>query len=429
MPTIVDWEARARVEDDRDELRAFRERFYVQSGVIYLDGNSLGLLSRDAETSLLRVLEAWKMQAIEGWTSGAAPWFFMAEELAKQTAPLIGAQPDQVIVTNSTTVNLHQLLATLYTPDPARPHLLADALNFPSDLYALQSHLRQRGRTPEADLILVPARDTHNGPRLDEHDIVAHMTPDVQLVVLPSVVFTSGQLLDMEYLTGRAHERGILIGFDLSHSIGAVPHELDAHDVDFAFWCSYKYLNGGPGASGGLYLNRRHFGRPPGLAGWFSSHKPRQFDMTTTLAHGADAGALQIGTPNILSMAPVQGALEMIAQAGIHAMRRKSLAMTDFLMTLADARLQTYGVVVANTREPERRGGHVSLLHPEASRICRALRARNVVPDFRPPNIIRLAPSPLYTSYAECLRAIETLQNVLEERAYILYPQERDIVP
>lgn len=429
MPTVVNWEARARGEDDRDKLRAFRERFYVQPGVIYLDGNSLGLLSRDAETSLLRVLDMWKTQAIEGWTGGASPWFTMAEELAKQTAPLIGAQPDQVIVTNSTTVNLHQLLATLYAPDPARPGILADSLNFPSDLYALQSHLRQRGRTPENDLILVPARDTDSGPRLDENDIVAHMTPDVQLIVLPSVVFTSGQLLDMEYLTGRAHERGILVGFDLSHSIGAVPHELDAQDVDFAFWCSYKYLNGGPGASGGLYLNRRHFGRPPGLAGWFSSHKARQFDMTTTLSHGADAGALQIGTPNILSMAPMQGALEMIAQAGIHAMRRKSLAMTDFLMMLADARLQPYGVIVANPREAERRGGHVSLLHPEASRICRALRARNVVPDFRPPNIIRLAPSPLYTSYAECLRAIETLQNVFEERAYTLYSQERDIVP
>ncbi len=429
MQTIIGWQARARIEDERDELRAFRERFYVQPGVIYLDGNSLGLLSRDAEASLLRALETWKTQAIEGWTSGTSPWFYMAEELARQTAPLLGAQSDQVIVTNSTTVNLHQLLATLYTPDPARPRILADALNFPSDLYALQSYLRQRGRTPEDDLVLVPARDTDNAPRLDEDDIVSRMTPDVQLIVLPSVVFTSGQLLDMEYLTGRAHTRGILIGFDLSHSIGAVPHELDAHDVDFAFWCSYKYLNGGPGASGGLYLNRRHFRRAPGLAGWFSSHKARQFDMTATLDAGADAGALQIGTPNILSMAPLQGALAMIAQADIHAMRRKSLAMTEFLMALADAHLQPCGITVANPREPERRGGHVALLHTEASRVCRALRARNVVPDFRPPNIIRLAPAPLYTSFGECVRAIEILQNVLEERAYRLYPQERDIVP
>ena len=429
MPTIVDWAARARALDDTDELAAFRERFYLQPGVIYLDGNSLGLLSRDAEASLLRVLEMWKTQAIEGWTGGASPWFYMAEELAAQTAPLIGAQPDQVIVTNSTTVNLHQLLATLYTPDPARPRILADALNFPSDLYALQSHLRQRGRTPEHDLVLAPARAVDNILRLEEDDIVACMTPGVQMAVLPSVVFTNGQLLDMAYLTAQAHKRGILIGFDCSHSIGAVPHDLDAQGVDFAFWCSYKYLNGGPGASGGLYLNRRHFGRAPGLAGWFSSQKARQFDMTATLAAGADAGALQIGTPNILSMAPMQGALGIIAQAGIHAMRRKSLHLTEFLMTLADALLKPYRVVVGSPREADRRGGHVSLLHPDASRVCRALRAQGVVPDFRPPNIIRLAPMALYTSFTECLRAMQLLQNVLEEGAYTLYSQEREIVP
>jgi kynureninase len=420
------WEAEAQSRDTSDALAPFRDHFYRQPGVIYLDGNSLGLLSREAEAALLRALDMWKTLAIDGWTSGPSPWFWMAEELAKRVAPLVGAGAGQVIVTNSTTVNLHQLVATLYTPGPCRPKILADALNFPSDLYALQSQLRLRGLEPDADLVLVPARP---GMRLEEEDIVAHMTPDVQMAVLPAVVYTSGQLLDIAYLTEQAHRRGILMGFDCSHSIGAIPHRFDAQGVDFAFWCSYKYLNGGPGAAGGLYLNRRHFGRAPGLAGWFSSAKERQFDMTLALDAAPGAGALQIGTPNILSMAPLQGALELFAQAGMENLRRKSLALTAFLMALVDRELEAYGVTILNPREDDRRGGHVAMQHPEALRIGKALRARGVVPDFRPPNILRFAPVPLYTSFADCGQAVQILKSILLTGAYAEYPQGRDMVP
>ena len=244
----ANWEDEARTLDAQDALAAFRQNFYTQPNVIYLDGNSLGLLSRQAEAALLRFVESWKTQAIDGWTSGESPWFYFAEELAALTAPLIGAEANEVIVTNSTTVNLHQLLATLYALDSDRPLVLADALNFPSDLYALQSQLRLRGLDPATHLVLVPGRDG----LLDEEDIVAAMSGQVQIALVPAVVYTSGQLLDIAYLTAEAHRRNILIGFDCSHSIGIVPHEFDAQDVDFAFWCSYKYLNGGPGASGGI---------------------------------------------------------------------------------------------------------------------------------------------------------------------------------
>ncbi len=230
------------------------------------------------------------------------------------------------------------------------------------------------------------------------------------------------------YLTAQAHRRNILIGFDCSHSIGSVPHDFDAQDVDFAFWCSYKYLNGGPGASGGLYLNRRHFGRAPGLAGWFGSAKERQFDMGGELHAASHAGALQIGTPNILSMAPLQGALELFAQAGINALRRKSLLLTDFLMRMADAELGSAGVSIVNPREAHRRGGHVALQHPEAMRICRALRAQGVVPDFRPASIIRLAPAPLYNSFTDCRRAVQILSKILQQRTYETYATTREMV-
>ena len=430
--TVTDWEAEALSRDKQDELAGFRAYFYLKPDVIYMDGNSLGLLSRHAEASLLAVLETWKTSAIDGWTTGSSPWFYMAESLAKQTAALVGAEPHEVIVTNSTTVNLHQLIATLYTLRPQRPDqnkILADALSFPSDLYALQSHLQLRGLDPENHLLLVPGRQEQDGMLLDEDDIVAQMTPGVQIALLPSVVYTSGQLLDVAYLTEQAHRRGIIIGFDCSHSIGALPHTFDAHDVDFAFWCSYKYLCAGPGASGGLYLNRRYFGRAPGLAGWFSSAKARQFDMKTTLEAAPDAGALQIGTPNILSMAPLQGALELIHMAGMDRLRRKSLALTDFVMAMADAELTAEDVTIVTPREADKRGGHVAMRHPEAMRICKTLRAAGIVPDYRPPDIIRFAPVALYSSFADCCQTIRVLKSILESRAYEQIGLDRDIVP
>ncbi len=419
-------EAEAHLRDANDPLAQLRERFYCPPDRIYMDGNSLGLLSRDGEASLLRVMEEWKTLAIEGWLDAESPWFTLAETLAAQIAPLIGAEPDSVIVTNSTTVNLHQLLATLFDPIPGRETILADSVNFPSDLYALQSHLRLRRLDPDNHLRLIESAD---GLTLDEDRIVAAMTDRVGLILLPSVVYTSGQLLDIPRLTAEAHRRNIMIGFDCSHSIGAVPHSFDEWGVDFAFWCSYKYLCAGPGAAGGLYLNRRHHERAPGLAGWFGCRKDRQFAMSPKFDAAMGASGLQIGTPNILSMAPLQGALEVIAGAGIAALRAKSLALTDYLMMLVDTYLAEFGVSVATPRSPEQRGGHVALRHPEAARICRALRDARVTPDFRPPDIIRLAPIALYNSYADCLTAIEKLQEILQNRSYEAYPTERGLVP
>jgi kynureninase len=419
-------EAFARAMDARDELASFRELFYVRPGEIYLDGNSLGLLSRPAEAALLRALDEWKTRGIDGWAHAAPPWLTLAEELAGLTAPLLGAEAEAVIVANSTTVNLHQLLATLFRPEAGRATILIDALSFPSDRYAIQSHLRLRGLDPERCLKTVPSAD---GRTLNEDAIIDAMTPDVALAVLPTVVYTSGQLLDVARLAAEGRRRGVLVGFDGSHSLGMVPHRLDDWGVDFAFWCSYKYLNAGPGATGGLYLNRRHFGTAPGLAGWFSSDKDAQFDMAPTLVAAGGAAALQIGTPNVLSMAPLHGALELTLRAGIERIRAKSLAQTEYLMALADTELAAYGFRTVTPRKPERRGGHVALRHPEASRICQALKAAGVVPDHRPPDLLRLAPAPLYTSFAECWEAVRRLREVMERRGYEAFPAGRDRVP
>lgn len=426
--------------DQADPLARFRAEFFLPAGQVYLDGNSLGPLSRRAEAHLQRVVNEWRTLGINGWTEARPPWISLSETVAAHVATLVGAAPDEVAVTGSTTVNLHQLLATLFeaggTLRPGRSKqsgygppptvIVADELNFSSDLHALHSHLRQRGLDPARHLRLI--RSCH-GRTLEAADIVRAFAPDVQLVLLPTVQFVSGQLLDVAAVTRAARERGILIGWDCSHSIGAVPHALDRDGADFAFWCHYKYLNAGPGAVGGLYLNRRHHGRAPGLAGWWGVRPGRRFDLSAQHEPAAGAPALHIGTPHVLSVAPLLGSLEIIAEAGgVAALRKKSLAQTGLLMELADRELSGLGFTVVTPRADHERGGHVALAHPEAWRICQALKAAGIVPDFRRPDIIRLAPAPLYNTFAECAAAIEALRRIVCAAAHEQFPAQRALV-
>jgi kynureninase len=411
--------------DKDDVLNRFREEFYLKPNSIYMDGNSLGLLSKRAERTLLECLNDWKDNGIDGWTKGKHPWFFLSEKLGEMMAPLVGAAANEVIVTGSTTVNLHQLVATFYKPEGKRTKILADELTFPSDIYALQSQLRIHGFDPDTQLVRVKSRD---GRLLEEEDIIKAMTDDIALIILPTVLYRSGQILDMKRLTAEANKRGILIGFDGCHSIGAIPHSFSEWGVDFAYWCNYKHLNGGPGSVGGLYVNAKHFGTAPGLAGWFGSKKEKQFDMEHSLTPAESAGAFQIGTPHVLSLAPLLGGLEIFAEAGIENIRTKSLKINRFLMDLVDQEIGDMGFKIGNPIEDSRRGGHVSLEHLEAARICKAMKENGVIPDFRAPNIIRLAPVALYTSYTEVWEVIRILKKIMTERQYEKYKNERDVV-
>jgi kynureninase len=411
--------------DAQDELRSFRDEFYIKEGTIYMDGNSLGLLSKRAEASLLQILDSWKELGIDGWTQGEHPWFYLSERLGDLMAPLVGAKPEEVIVTGSTTLNLHQLVATFYEPQGNRTKIVADELSFPSDIYALQSQLKLKGLNPDEHLVRVKSRD---GRTLTEEDIIEAMTDDVALIVLSSVLYRSGQILNMKKITEEAHRRGILIGWDLCHSIGAIPHALDEWDVDFAFWCNYKYLNGGPGCVAGLYVNEKHFGRTPGLAGWFSSDKRKQFDMEHTLTPAPDAGAYQLATPHVLSMAPLLGSLELFHEAGIDRLRKKSLQLTQYMMDLIRYELADFGFSFGNPLDDETRGGHIYLEHSEAARICKALKAKGVIPDFRKPNGIRLAPVALYNSFEDVFRTVQILKAIMTEETYKQYENTRDVV-
>jgi len=414
--------------DAEDPLAKFRDRFYQIPGVVYMDGNSLGLLSKDAEETLLRVLDEWRRLGIGGWTQGETPWIWYGERLGALQAQLVGAEPDEVVIAGSTTINLHTLVATFYNPEGRRRIILADELNFPSDIYALAAQIRLKGGDPDEDLVLVGSRD---GRTIDEGDIIDAMTDEVSLALLPSVYYRSGQLLDIERLTTAAHERGIPIGFDCSHSVGVVPHSLDKWGVDFALWCNYKYLNGGPGSTASLYVNRRHFDALPGLAGWWGHDRSTQFDMNIGFTPAKNAGAWQIGTITMLSSAPIEGATRLTLEAGMGNIRRKSLRITAYLMFLVDELLSRapYNFSVGTPRNPERRGGHVALEHPtEAFRIAEALKARGVLPDFRPPNVIRLAPIPLYTRYGDVWRVAQHLKAIIDDREYERFSRERGVV-
>ncbi|WP_135853382.1 kynureninase [Halorussus salinus] len=431
--------------DAADPLAHLADRFHDPDDEWYMDGNSLGLCSEEAEEAVDRAVAEWKDLAIRGWTDADPPWFYYGERLGDRLAPLVGAEKSEVVVANSTTVNIHTLVGTFYDrvrdEHPERTKIVVDDLDFPTDHYAVRAQLRQRGVDPDEALTVVESRD---GRTIETEDVIDALDDETALVFLPSVLYRSGQLLDIERITEAAHDRAILAGFDLAHSVGVVPHDLSRIGVDFAVWCSYKYLNAGPGAIAGLYVNEKHFGETPALAGWWGHDKETQFEMNQTYTPADDAGAYQIGTIPILSSAPLAGSLEIFeeagaaglaaatdiadatptdsadaATAGIEAVRAKSLRLTDYLTFLADERLPE--CAVGTPRDPERRGGHVAIEHPEAYRVSEALKDRGVVVDFRPPNVVRLCPSPLYTSFEDVWEVVEQLRRVVDNEEYATF--------
>lgn len=414
--------------DREDPLARFRDHFYIPANTVYFDGNSLGLMPREGRTSLDRVITEWETLAIRGWLGGNPPWFYLAEQTGAQMALLVGAEPEEVVAAGSTTVNIHALISSFYRPSGRKTKILADALNFPSDIYALKSQLMLRGYDPETNLVTVqPGPDFS----LSEEKVIEAMKPDIALVFLPSVLFRTGQLIDIPLLASEAAKRGILFGLDCSHSAGAVPHEFDRQGVDFATWCGYKYLNGGPGSAAFVYVNRKHFSLEPMMAGWFGYLKEQMFNMSLDFVHQPSAGGWQISTPNLLSLAPLEGSIGLIHEAGIDRIREKSLRLTSYLIELVDHLLSRppYNFYIRTPKESGRRGGHVAIGHAsEAWRVCEALKSRGFIPDFRPPDIIRIAPVALYNSFTELWDLTNALREIIDGREYELFDTQTKAV-
>lgn len=408
--------------DKSDLLNPIRNRFYINEGEIYMDGNSLGLCSKDAEEALLQLFNVWRREGIKIWSVDNNRYLNFSSHIAQKLKDLIHSDADEIIVMGSITTNLHQGIATFYTPTRDRYKIMVDDLNFPTDIYAIESIIELKGYQVEDVLIKVKSRD---GRTISEEDVISKMDHDVALILLPSVLYRSAQLLDMELLTREAHKRGIIIGWDLAHSIGSVPHDFKKIDPDFAVWCSYKYLNAGPGATAGMYINRRHFNKSAGLKGWFGNKDESQFLMSHDFDQDKDANGWLLGTHNMFSMAPLDGVLNVFTQVGIETIRAKSLHITAYLMYLIDNKLSKYGFSVGNPRDDHRRGGHICLEHDEAYRISLALRDNKVIPDYREPNIIRLAPVPLYVSYEETYNLVEILERIFTNKEFEKYPLQK----
>jgi kynureninase len=405
--------------DADDELAPWRERFMIaEPELIYLDGNSLGRLPiQTAERLDDLVRQGWGKQLIRGWN---ADWFHASRRVGEKIARLIGAEEGQVIVSDTTSINLFKLAIPAIQARPGRWRIISDTLNFPSDVYILQSCIHLLG--DRHHLHLVASQDDIC---VDMKALYEAIDENTALLSLSHVAFKSGYLYDAKAITERAHQAGALVLWDLSHSVGALPIELDAWEVDLAVGCTYKYLNGGPGSPAFLYVRKelQEQLRSP-IWGWFGQQDPFAFELDYTPAEGIER--FLVSSPPILSTLAMEASLDLILEAGLDPIRSKSMRMTSYLIYLFDQILAPLGFTLGTPRQPELRGSHVSIRHPEGYRINRALiEELALIPDFRLPDNIRLGLSPLYTSYAEVWEGIDRIRRALVEGRYTHYSKDR----
>jgi kynureninase len=409
-------EEAARRMDRQDELARFRDEFVIADpNVIYLDGCSLGRLPKRTEDRLRHAVhDEWGGEVIGGWRG--AGWAEAPRRIGDKLGKLLGAAAGQVVVTDSTSINLYKLAMVAMAMRPKRTQIVSDEFNFPTDLYVLQGVLGQKG--PGYDLHLV---GSHDGTHLDTEELCAAIDQRTALFTASVPTFKSCYLYDMPTITQRAHERGALVLWDFCHAAGVVPLELDAWGVDLAVGCSYKYLNGGPGALAWLYVRKelQQQAASP-VQGWWSHRQPFQFDLEYVPADGISR--YLAGTPPVLSLLPVEEGVDLIAEAGVQRLRSKSVALSEYLIFLTDQILSPLGFVVGSPRDASRRGSHVRLLHPEAYRITEALgKEMNTVVEFRPPDGIRIGLPPLYISFGEVWEAVQRIRQVVQDRRYETY--------
>ncbi len=405
--------------DRQDDLARFRDEFVIDDpDLIYLDGNSLGRLPKRTAARMREVIEKeWGERLIRGWGEG---WFTAPRRIGAKIAQLIGAQADEVIVTDSTSVNLFKLYIAALQARPGRPKVVTDDLDFPSDVYVLQGAVKLAGLVYRLEMVR-----SADGLTVSNDALQATFDKDTALVTLTHTAFKSGYVYDMGVVTEMAHRAGALVLWDLCHSVGAMPLDLNAANVDMAVGCTYKYLNGGPGAPAFLYVRRdlqEQLLNP--IWGWFGQRG--QFDMKLDYEPAPGLQRFLAGTPTMLSLAAVEPAVDLLLEAGVERLRAKSVKQTEYLIALWEALLAPLGVTLNSPRDPARRGAHVSLGHPEGLRIDLALiHDMRVIPDFRYPDNIRLGLAPLYTSFAEIHEGIMRLRRVIVERVYEKYPTDR----
>ncbi|MEN3612222.1 kynureninase [Plantactinospora sp. ZYX-F-223] len=424
--TTPEQEEAARRRDEADP--GHRHLFHVPPAeggryaeTAYLVGNSLGLQPRAARADLDAELETWARLGVSGHFAGDRPWVPSYRSLTGPSASVVGALPAETVVMNSLTVNLHLLMVSFYRPTPGRDRILIEDAAFPSDSYAVRSQARHHGLDPDETVVRLRPRPGEETLRTE--DVVDYLDREgqrVALVLLGGVNYLTGELMDIPEITRAGHRAGALVGWDLAHAAGNVPLALHDWDVDFAAWCTYKYLNSGPGALAGAFVHERHLGDPAvdRFEGWWGTDEATRFEMAPVSRPPATVEAWLISNPPVLAMAPMRSALAIFEQVGMPALRARSERLTGYLEGLLDQLTPSRPLTVLTPREPTRRGCQLSVRIGRggaAALTKRLSQEYGVLVDDREPDVIRLAPVPLYSTYHDCWRAAEALARLVDE--------------
>jgi kynureninase len=407
--------------DARDPLAHFRGRFCLpktKSGddCIYLCGHSLGLQPKTASSYLDQELRDWANLGVEGHFHAENPWMPYHRLLTQQTAALVGAQPAEVVVMNSLTVNLHLMMASFYRPTTERHKIVVERGAFPSDQYAVNSQIRFHGFDPASSLLELTARDGESSTRDEDiESLIEREGNSIALILLGGVNYATGQAFDMAGITRAGQRKGCVVGFDLAHAAGNIPLRLHDWGPDFAVWCSYKYLNGGPGCVGGCFVHERHaraWGLPR-FAGWWGHDEKTRFQMGPEFRPMAGAEGWQLSNPPILALAPLRASMEICSEAGMERLRAKSVSLTGYMEFLLGQQASPKFSIIT-PREPERRGAQLSIRLPKDGRmLCDRLAVEGVIGDWREPDTFRVAAVPLYNSYQDVYRFVQRFSAAL----------------
>lgn len=409
-------------QDQIDPLRTFRDQFYIPERegkpLIYFCGNSLGLQPKTAREAIDKELTTWQNHGVEGWFEGEESWLSYHRYCQQSLAKVVGAFPEEVCPMNHLTVNLHLMWASFYQPTPKRYKVLTIAGDFPSDQYAIETHLKFRGYDPVEALIEVSPRAGEYIIRTEDLlESIEEHADELALVCMSGLNYYTGQVYDMKTIAAKAHSLGILIGFDLAHAAGNIPLQLHDWGVDFAVWCSYKYLNSGPGGVSGVFVHEKHHTSDLGrLAGWWGYDEARRFEMTKGFRAMNGAAGWQLSTPNIMALAAHRASLSIFDEAGMENLRRKSRALTGFLEWIIVQINQKSGnekIKIITPADFVQRGSQLSLLINEGGKqLFERLIENGIIGDWREPNCIRLTPVPLYNTFEDVWKVGSVLSDI-----------------
>lgn len=416
----------AKEKDQQDPLRKWRNAFlfpsFTEKPVIYFTGNSLGLQPKQTQQYIQNELDDWAKWGVEGHFHARKPWVAYHEFLTEKSAKIVGADPKEVVVTHSLTTNLHLLMVSFYRPTAQRFKILCEGKAFPSDQYALQSQVKFHGYAPEEALVeLFPREGEH---LLRKEDILAkieELGDELALVMMGGINYYTGQLLDMEAITKAGHKVGATVGFDLAHAAGNVSLQLHEWEADFAAWCSYKYLNSSPGGVGSIFVHEKHLSNKElhRFAGWWGHNKERRFLMEPTFDPMESAEAWQLSNAPVLGMAAHLASLDIFDEVGMQAIGKKRDELTaylEFVITTVSASSENVNFEIITPKNPKERGSQLSILaHGQGKALFDAISKEGVVADWREPNVIRIAPVPLYNSFEDCYRFGEILQRSIQD--------------